>query len=164
MMKDILTEFADFNHWANQRITASIVKLPEQMHLQKVDSSFPSLHATVLHMWDAESAWWHRVKQQERQIVPGKTNQPQMKEVVEGLLLQSALWVEFVSETSPAILETQISYRSFRGDAYTQPLYQILLHVFNHSTYHRGQLVTMMRNLGITEVPATDFILWSRKK
>jgi uncharacterized damage-inducible protein DinB len=40
----------------------------------------------------------------------------------------------------------------------------MLLHVFNHGTYHRGQLVTMLRQLGIENIPATDFIVWSREK
>jgi uncharacterized damage-inducible protein DinB len=40
----------------------------------------------------------------------------------------------------------------------------MLLHLFNHNTYHRGQLVTMLRQLGMDKIPATDFIVWSRKK
>jgi uncharacterized damage-inducible protein DinB len=40
----------------------------------------------------------------------------------------------------------------------------MLLHLFNHGTYHRGQLVTMLRELGIEKIPPTDFIVWSRRK
>jgi len=47
---------------------------------------------------------------------------------------------------------------------YKQPVCQMILHVFNHGTYHRGQLVNMLRQLGIEKIPQTDFIVWSRKK
>ncbi|MGZ3851281.1 MAG: DinB family protein [Flavisolibacter sp.] len=40
----------------------------------------------------------------------------------------------------------------------------MLLHAFNHGTYHRGQLVNMLRQLGVDKIPGTDFIAWSRRK
>jgi uncharacterized damage-inducible protein DinB len=43
-------------------------------------------------------------------------------------------------------------------------VYQILLHLANHNTYHRGQLVNMLRQLGVEKIPQTDFVVWSRKK
>ena len=43
-------------------------------------------------------------------------------------------------------------------------IYQMLVHVFNHSTYHRGQLINMLRQLGIEKVPTTDFALWVKNK
>ncbi|MBD0288544.1 MAG: DNA polymerase, partial [Flavisolibacter sp.] len=42
--------------------------------------------------------------------------------------------------------------------------YQMLLHLFNHGTYHRGQLVNMLRQLEVSPIPQTDFIVWSRRK
>jgi len=43
-------------------------------------------------------------------------------------------------------------------------LFQILLHIFNHGTYHRGQLVTILQQLNIQNIPQTDFIVWTRKE
>ncbi len=55
-------------------------------------------------------------------------------------------------------------YENSKGEQFKQPIFQMLLHVFNHGTYHRGQLVTMLRQLGVENIPATDFIVWSREK
>ena len=48
--------------------------------------------------------------------------------------------------------------------ATTQARYGFILHAINHNTYHRGQIVTMLRQLGVEKIPATDFIVWSRRK
>jgi uncharacterized damage-inducible protein DinB len=55
-------------------------------------------------------------------------------------------------------------YQNTKKEQFKQPIYQVLLHMFNHSTYHRGQLVTMLRQLGVQKLPSTDFIVWSRRK
>ena len=55
-----------------------------------------------------------------------------------------------------------VHYKSLKGIPFSQPLYQLLLHVFNHATYHRGQLVTILRQLDVQNIPQTDFIAWSR--
>jgi uncharacterized damage-inducible protein DinB len=57
-----------------------------------------------------------------------------------------------------------IQYSDFDKAQFKQPTWQMLLHVFNHGTYHRGQLVNMLRQLGVSRIPATDFALWSRGK
>ena len=64
-MKELLSHYAAYNLWANKAITEAILEMDEQLHQQIVKSSFPNLYATVLHMWDAESAWWQRSRLQE---------------------------------------------------------------------------------------------------
>jgi uncharacterized damage-inducible protein DinB len=62
------------------------------------------------------------------------------------------------------VLEHVFHYQNTKKEQFKQPIYQMLLHMFNHGTYHRGQLVTMLRQLGIQKLPSTDFIEWSRRK
>jgi len=162
-MKELLLAFATYNHWAHKRITDAILAMDEHLHQQIVQNSFPNLYATVLHMWDAESAWWQRVKGHESIVVPSKSFNPTMKEAVNGLLSQSAQWREWLAELDEAPLHQPITYRNLKGDPFSQPLYEILHHVFNHGTYHRGQLVSIMRELGEDVIPQTDFIVWTRQ-
>jgi uncharacterized damage-inducible protein DinB len=56
------------------------------------------------------------------------------------------------------------AYRNSKKEQFKEPVYQVLMHVFNHATYHRGQMVTMMRQLDVKTIPATDFIVFSRNK
>lgn len=163
-MKETLAPYASYNLWANRQITDTLMLLPESDHHRPVASSFPSLFATVLHLWDAESIWWQRLKLQERLIIPSESCPPVLQEAVQGLISQSVHWDEWVNQASDLQLRHVFAYQNSRREQFKQPVSQMLQHVFNHSTYHRGQLVTMMRVLGHSRVPATDYMHWSRRK
>ncbi|HSK12563.1 MAG TPA: DinB family protein [Phnomibacter sp.] len=164
-MHAVLKQYAAYNVWANHRITYHILQMPEHTWMHRVPSSFDSMFKTILHMWDAESIWWQRMRDHQKLIIPSQTFDPGMKDACNGLLHQSMQWEKFVQEQlNDDILNTNLYYVNTRGENYTQPVHEVVLHVFNHGTYHRGQLVTMMRNLGEANIPQTDYILFSRRK
>ena len=163
-MKDLLQEYATYNLLANQKITQAILSMEESLHQQLVVSSFPNLSATILHMWDAESIWFQRVKLQEHIVVPSVTFNPNMKEAVNGLIQQSTQWKELIDGVTELKLRHVFEYKTRHKESVKQPLYKVVHHVFNHSTYHRGQLVAMMRQLGEKKIPFTDFIHLSKAK
>jgi uncharacterized damage-inducible protein DinB len=163
-MKEILTQLSTYNIWANQLMLDSILSLPEEKQKQELSSSFKSLYATVLHMLDAESIWWQRMKLQERITRPGDDFTGDMKELSNTLLHQNRQWDEWISNANEHQLLHVFHYQNTKKEQFKQPIYQMLLHMLNHGTYHRGQMVNMMRQLGAEKVPATDFIVWSRRK
>jgi uncharacterized damage-inducible protein DinB len=163
-MKDLLQQFAAYNIWASQKIMEMILALPEEKQMDEVPSSFNSLYKTVLHMWDAESIWWQRMKLHERIIIPSENFNGTMKDVVNGLMQQSTQWLDWVSNASDIALDHVFQYQNTKKEQFKQPIYQMVLHIFNHGTYHRGQLINMLRQLGVEKLPQTDFIVWSRKK
>jgi uncharacterized damage-inducible protein DinB len=163
-MKELLLQFASYNVWANQKLAETILSLPEQLHTQEVKSSFPSLLKTILHMWDAESIWWQRMKLQEKIVVPNEYFSGSMPEAISSLQKQNKQWEEWVNNATPAALEHVFAYQNSKREQFKQPIYQMIFHVFNHGTYHRGQLVTILRQLDAGKIPQTDFIVWCRKK
>lgn len=163
-MKELLKQYASYNLWANQKILELILALPAEKQQLEMMSSFPTLYKTALHLWDAETAWWQRVKLHERVIVPSDHFTGTMQDLSSGLLLQSRQWEEWVTNASELSLEHVFKYQNSKRESFKQPVFQVVLHVFNHSTYHRGQMVTMLRNLGSEKIPQTDFVVWSRKK
>ncbi|GAC1420758.1 MAG: DinB family protein [Flavisolibacter sp.] len=163
-MRELLVQYAQYHLWANQQITEAIGLLPEEKHNYEIESSFKSLYKTVLHLWDAESIWWQRMKLQERVVIPSESFNGNMKELIQNLLLQDKQWSEWVSHAQEHVLQHVFQYQNSRKEHFKQPIYQMVLHLFNHGTYHRGQLVTLLRQLGLNKIPNTDFISWSRKK
>jgi uncharacterized damage-inducible protein DinB len=116
-------------------------------------------------MWTAESAWWQRMKLQERIIKQFDVFKGRMDELANEYLQQNRQWQEWVNNATDAALDHVFQYQTFDKEQFKQPIFQMLLHVFNHGTYHRGQLINMLRQLGVTQkLPDTDFIIWSRKK
>jgi uncharacterized damage-inducible protein DinB len=163
-MKELLRQYAAYNTWANQKLGGLIVTLPDELLKEELSSSFGSIHLTLLHMWDAESIWWQRMKLQEV-VTPPSANAPERTaEVLQGLQLQNRLWEEWVQAATEMALGHVFSYYNTKRELFKQPVYQVVLQVMNHGSYHRGQLVNMLRQLGQQKIPQTDFIIWSRKK
>lgn len=163
-MKELLKQYAAYNTWANQKIINLILTLPEENQKAEIPGSFNSLYKTVLHLWDAESIWWQRMKLHERIIRPSENFNGKINDIANGLLNQSKQWEEWINAASDLAIEHVFEYRTFDGTIYKQPTWQMLLHVFNHGSYHRGQLINQLRQLKIEKLPATDFIIWSRSR
>jgi uncharacterized damage-inducible protein DinB len=70
---------------------------------------------------------------------------------------------KFVEGYNEDALMDKLVFRRINGDRYEMPHYQVFAHIFNHSTYHRGQLVTMLRQVGFTDVGSTDKLGFYRK-
>ena len=163
-MKELLKQYAAYNIWANQRLGEVIVNLPPELLLKEMPSSFNTLHSTILHMLDAESMWWQRMKLQENITRPSTNFSGTTVEALQALLLQNRQWEDWIQSATDMRLEHVFSYFNTKRELFKQPTYQVLLHIMNHGTYHRGQLVNMLRQAGQEKLPVTDFIVWSRKK
>ena len=161
-MKELLKQMAVYNVWAHKKIMDAVLSIPVEKQKAEIPSSFSSLEKTILHMWDAESIWWQRMKLHERLMIPSENFKGTTVEAVNGLLSQSALWEAWVNNVSENMLEHVFECRNKKGDQIKMPIWQMLTHIFNHGTYHRGQLVNMRRQLGVKKIPQTDFSLWSR--
>ena len=163
-MKELLTQYAAYNIWANSQFIKLILSLTEEQQQQEIVSSFPSLYKTMLHIWDAETIVWQRIKLQEQIVPPSATPNLAIQVIADGWQQQSKLWNDWVANASDVQLEHVFAYQNSKREQFKQPVWQMLQHVFNHGTYHRGQLVTMLRQLGIDKVPQTDFLIWIRTK
>ncbi len=76
----------------------------------------------------------------------------------------SQRFADYVHALSEADLLEPVGFRLFNGNEDIRPRYEIIHHGLNHSTYHRGQIVTIARNLGITDPLPTDFMQYLRQK
>lgn len=162
-MKELLQQYAAFNVWATQRITEVIVSLPEEKIHADIISSFPTMYKTVLHLLDAESIWWQRLKLQEHIERPSESFTGSFAELQKKLLQQSSLFNEWVSNASEPQLQHVFAYIRDKEHNKMQ-VSDMLLHLFNHNSYHRGQLVTMLRQSGVAKIPSTDFAAYLRSK
>lgn len=161
-MKEIFQQYVIYNKWANDRMIEAITALPPTLIDQPVESSFKSLRLTVLHLWETESAWWQRVHLTENVVSPAKDPRLPFDLVISEWKQQSLQWQDWVMNANDINLTHVIAYMNSKKEQFKQPVFQILLHLFNHGSYHRGQLVTMLRQFGIQKIPNTDFINWSR--
>lgn len=163
-MKDLLQQCTAYTVWANQKLFDCIGNLPEEKISQEIVSSFSSIQKTVLHMWDAEAIWWQRLKFEERIVVPSADFAGSFAELQKKSQQQSQVWKEWVDNATEVQLQHVFAYQNTKKEQFKQPVYEMLLHLSNHATYHRGQLVTMLRQVGVEKIPQTDFVVFCRKK
>ena len=156
-MTELLVHYARYDHWANFRFVERLQQLPDELLDRPVSSSFPSLRSTLLHIRDAENVWWGR-------LTGTVTTWPAESSLQIATLLpycaRLCAWVEHCEEEEA--LARMVDYHDLRGNTCRQPVWQLLMHCFNHSTQHRGQLITQMRALGIGELPANDLVVFQR--
>jgi len=163
-MKELLTQYATYNIWANNEIINVVLSLTKEQQHQEITSSFCSIYDTCYHLYDAESIWWQRLQQVDKMIRQSDNKEAFMQDLTSGWQQQSKLWSDWINNASEEKIQQTFYYQNMKKEQFEQPLYEVLLHLFNHGTYHRGQLVTMLRQLDIEKIPATDFVHWARSK
>lgn len=164
-MKELLQQYAEYNVWANKKMIDAMLKLEGGLADKEITSSFPSIRATVFHTWSAEFIWLQRLQLAEHPVWLAGDYQGTFGEACGDWQKVSAALVQFVEKQFDDKAFTHVlQYYDLKKNSHKTPVFQVLQHVFNHSTYHRGQLVTMLRQVGATEIPGTDFIAFARKK
>ncbi|MBW8685456.1 DinB family protein [Chitinophaga rhizophila] len=161
-MKDILLSYAAYNLWANNKIADVLQKLPDAQLDQETGSSFGTLRKTVYHMWDAESLWYQRLLLVEKTVKPAADFDGVFTDACSRWLEQSAKLSDWVKDVQPVRLNHVVAYYNTRKQYCKSTVIEILMQVFNHATYHRGQLVTLLRQAGITKIPVTDYSEFTR--
>lgn len=164
-MKEILNSYAAYNVWANTRIINTILPLDKEKQMMPVRNSFPGVYTTLYHIWDAESIWWQRLKLVETISIPSKDqSELPILSVCNKLLQQNKEWEDWVHKSTEAAIQHEFIYQNNKKQSFKQPVWQMLHHIFNHGTYHRGQIVTMLHHLEVKKIPPTDYIVFSRGK
>jgi uncharacterized damage-inducible protein DinB len=146
-----------YNAWANGRLLDSCGLLTPEEFTRDLGSSFRSVRDTLAHIMGAEWIWLERWRGRSPSRLPegwGLFGLPglrrQWSEVERDLLA-------FVDHLSPEDLGKTVEYRNVRGNRFAYPLEQMLAHVVNHGTYHRGQVASVLRRLG-AQPRATDYL------
>ena len=155
-LRSLIDQYSAYDLWAATLFVRRLDREPDDLLDHVTPSSFPTLRKTILHIRDAEAAWLCRL-----QGVPQRW--PAEDDVSVGNLLTHVTRMrDHVHGMSAAAMEKIHAYQDLRGNTHQQPAWQMLMHCFNHSTYHRGQLVTMMRALGMEEIPHADLVIYHR--
>ena len=159
----LLKDYTRYNVWANQKMIDWLSQTPEKLD-ETTPSSFPTLSKTLLHIWAAEDVWLRRLKKESSVTFLAQTFQGNNADLIKGFLDTSRQFNDFVATAETAFFQDSIHYSNTKGDKFSTPNTEVILHCMQHSTYHRGQLVTMGRRLGLSKPPQTDYIAYVRNR
>jgi uncharacterized damage-inducible protein DinB len=155
-MKQLIDHFAAYDSWANARFVDRLLQEPDEVLDRQVPGSFPSLRATLLHIRDAEHVWYCRLTGT-RHSWPASADMD-----LRSVLAHGQLFHDHVLGLDEEALEVVHDYTDLKGNVHRQPAWQMIMHCCNHSTQHRGQLITMMRTLELSRIPANDMVVFQR--
>jgi uncharacterized damage-inducible protein DinB len=153
----------DYNSWANQRTIDSCAALSEEQFTRDLKSSFHSVRDTLFHIFAGEWIWIERWHGRAPTVLPNAADYSNLEMVRNFSGKVESDLIDFVSSLTSDDLQRVISFRRISGEAFAAPLWQLLQHVANHSTYHRGQVATMLRQLGANPV-STDMPIFFRER
>lgn len=156
--RDIQLLFA-YNHWANTQMLNAVSALTAEQFIKDLATGHRSVHGTLTHILAGEWIYLVRCKGISPRASPDPADFPSLTSLSEKWAEVERDQREFMNELTDESLATVITYTNTKGEQWTYPLWQIMQHVVNHSTYHRGQVSTMLRQLGEDAV-ATDFLVY----
>ena len=161
MTFDDLHSLYAYNQWANARFFEAIEGLDETRRTAPLESSFPSVLATLGHIVGAEWIWLSRWQGTSPIGFPDWLQSPTLEDLRARLSQVETDRAAYLAALTDDTLQHPLDYRLLNGTASSTRLLDLLLHVVNHSTYHRGQLTTLLRQVGGTP-PATDYVVYTR--
>ena len=151
-----------YSEWANTKFADLLLTVDDVLYHQPNKCSFPSIAKTVLHINDAQLVWLSRLKGQGLSSWPSENFRGGKSDALAWLVESWKELTSFITSKGEAFLQTRYAYKSMKGDPFEDPVEDTLFHIVNHGTYHRGQIVMMLREMNITKVVSTDLIHYLR--
>lgn len=152
-LTNLIRNYADYNLWTNITLINWLKTKPRELLEKEVLSSFPSIYLTLIHMCRTQGYWFAIInKKYDFDPEHGLT----LDEVMDFVVEQSAQIADYVSAMTvnelhePILVESPWFNCEFLASEY-------IMQFVNHNTYHRGQIVSIGRQLGFTDAPMTDY-------
>ncbi len=154
-LKKLMTNYANYNLWVNQQFVNWLSPKSDELLHKELPSSYSSIIKTLNHIWATEE-YWYAIIAETPEFDARENVELVTDEVLKGLVNRSTQLAQLIASLSEEELSKKVEIESpwFQCDL---PKYDYLMQVINHGTYHRGQVVTIGRNIGITDASNTDY-------
>ena len=149
---DLIKEKVAYNQWANQKVIEWLQQQPTALYEKKVVSSFPNINKLMQHTMEAEKYYFSILRKREEQYEELMTTEKIFEELQ---TIDKDLLVWLSGQSSDAMAQTISLKRSPFVETYA--VATLITHLVNHSTYHRGQLVALRHQLGMSDAPKVDY-------
>jgi uncharacterized damage-inducible protein DinB len=163
MATENFRQLAAYNHWANLRLYGAALELPEEAYRRPTGVFFGSLHGTLNHLLLTDRIWLKRLT--------GSGEHPDRldailyddrRDLLAARIAEDARLKDLIDGYREADLTAALAYQTTSGKPYSQPRQDILLHLFNHQTHHRGQAHACCSILTGSEPPTLDLLAFQR--
>lgn len=163
-MKNKTQQFYNYHKWANQRVFGHIKELPDEVYDQEIKSVFSSIQEVIIHMYQVDGMWLSVMSGDSMSKTMKIINQLQEKSAGRNLEEMARLFDELYVKYQEFIngyddLDKDITIEHPSYGKMESPVSDLVNHVVNHGTYHRGNITAMLRQEGHAGIP-TDYIFY----
>lgn len=163
MTPEDVRQLFDYNLWANNRALEAAAQLADEQFVKPLGSSFSSVRDTLAHICGGEIVWFERFHGTSPSTFPDTSDLQTLAALREFWKPYAEKLFRFANSVSQADLDRVFEYKTFNFGVYKNPLWQSMQHLANHGTYHRGQVATMLRQLGAKPI-LTDLMHFYRER
>jgi uncharacterized damage-inducible protein DinB len=163
MTPDEMRVLYDYNAWANHRQLEAASKLSAEQFVQAMGSSFGAVRDTLAHIYGSEWLWLERFQGRSPASLPETTQFKDVASLRERWNEHEVRLLGFVRGLTQSDLDRVMEYKTLKFGVYRNPLWQSMQHLVNHGTYHRGQVTTLLRQLGAQAI-LTDLMHFYRER
>ncbi len=161
---DDLRRLFEYNYWAKDRILGVVEGLSPEDFTKNLGSSHGGVRDTLVHIMGAEELWYKRWRGEPVTSMRRPEETPTFDSLQNrwNMIAMEVLGFCHMLKSDEDAARV-ITYKDLKGNEFRQVLSGLMQHLVNHSSYHRGQVVTMLRQLGVKPV-ATDLIVFLRER
>ena len=163
MSIDNFRQLADYNHWANRRLYGAALAMPDEQYRRPVGVFFGSLHGTLNHLLLTDRVWLQRLTGEGE--TPNRLDailHDDLNDLLRARMAEDNRLKRVIGGYRAADLAQPVSYQTLSGQPHQQPLRDVLLHLFNHQTHHRGQAHACCSIVTGLEPPSLDLLQFQR--
>lgn len=145
MEKEELIKLFDYHIWAMNKLLKHLKQLPIQIYSQSLESVFPSISTVINHIYQVDLLWYKRYN---NSYSPSPV--VSLNTIDEALIEFNQLHTNMKADLLTRDHLEEFSYRNSKGEVYRNTIIEVIQHLVNHGTYHRGNISAMIRELGYT--------------
>ena len=160
-LQDLRT-LLDYHYWARDRLLAALEPLTPEQYNRDLANSFRSIRETITHVYAAEWAWYERWKGQSPTALLPADRFPDLAALRAAWTDQERNLRGYIDRLGDGGVTRIIEYKLLSGQAGASPMWQMVQHLVNHASYHRGQITTMLRQIGAEPAKPMDLIAYYR--
>ena len=164
MNYDDASALLDYHYWARDRLFDALAPLSSEHYTRDLGNSFQSIRDTAVHTYAAEWAWYMRWTGKSPTALLLADKFPDVSSLRSAWRDMEREVRAFLQELGPAGIDRRIEYKMFNGQPGSSVFWQMLQHMVNHASYHRGQLTTMLRQTGAPPPKSMDLIVFYRER
>jgi uncharacterized damage-inducible protein DinB len=160
IIEDTLPALYAYTRWADHCMVEAVRRLTPEQYAQEPAPGWSSVRASIIHLGDAMDIWSRRLRGETVTTRTAEASVPTLDDAERLLRAGHDAFDRLVAGVSATQLASTWSYHNFAGALIQVPLWAVYRHVVNHATYHRGQVASKLKRLGV-DAPVTDLIYWA---